>query len=186
MDLLSLKKIASVSVCILIAVIIGVIGIFDNQKPALNYTGYNYVKTEPTTVDLTRELNPIGEYEYIGNLTTIKFPVLIKDLENPIIEWRSYTKVSGFYDVFEQNIHTQDTLILIDQHNQTINYPLKNTGDPSTYRLLQNQDAKGIHIKGTTYNYTGWNGETFKVLKVDYINPFTVKNKPNPFAVLSY
>ncbi|MCW4014135.1 MAG: hypothetical protein NWF07_14270 [Candidatus Bathyarchaeota archaeon] len=144
-------------------------------QPQIQYTSDNEI-TEPDPLPLQTSL---GYHEYLGEPTPILFPV--KNNESTI-ELRGYTNITGL-QVMRRTPADPETLIFVDQNHNPIKYPIPLTTDPETLQLRQVQDAQTIHIKGTIYNYTGWDTNQYTVLMIDYIDSYTVEREPRQLTI---
>ena len=142
-------------------------------QPQIQFTPDNMI-TEPDPLTLQTNL---GYYEYLGEPTPIRFPVN----NESTIELRGYTNITGL-KVIRRTPADPETLIIVDRNHNPIKYPIPLTTDPKTLQLRQVQSAETIHIKGTIYNYTGWDTNQYTVLEIDYIDNYTVEKEPRPLA----
>lgn len=171
----------NVAALLLIVIGAGVIGALDRPTPSLEYKLFNYVESGLPSFDPVTLIDYISEYECTGRQSPMKFPVSYTAPGNTVMVRRSYANTTGLL-VNVRSTYDPSRLVLVGQELQPLGYPFKMTGDYFPYLLYLNRDALEINIKGDLFNYTGWDGETYHVLRVTYVNPFSVKSDPKPLS----
>ncbi len=168
------------TVVALLLLVIGVSILNTPVEPAsLHYKLYQYTETGPASWDLLSPGIYLGEYTRIGRINPIEFPVSHEEGEKTATEWRSIKNVTGVTG-YAASVNDPDRVVLVDQGMNPLFYPPRQQSDLSLNFLYLNRDAKEVQVEGDLYEYTGWDGEEYHVLRVSHVNPYCVKQDPGP------
>jgi hypothetical protein len=123
---------------------------------------------------------PLGETDVIGRLTSAKIPVTATTWDAS----KAYPDtLRGFSNVtvVEKRVD-EATMVLLDEDYNLITYPV--TWSPRRFYgdLQYLMDSLQVNVRGELYNYTGWDGELYQVLKLTGVSLYSVKDDPTPLS----
>jgi hypothetical protein len=122
----------------------------------------------------------LGENIEIGSLTTYKLPVT-QNIEDS----SASVGYGSVYGLDRKGIAYQvgyDKVILLDQNNEPISYPLDLKTSTVALELNNVLDSRQVSITGELYNCSGWDDSWFLALKVDNQFIYSVKDEPKPLT----
>lgn len=117
----------------------------------------------------------LGNTSEIGKLDSAKLPVTRKDVSDDLVTLRGFSNVT----VIERS-RERASLVLLDVENKTIHYPVAWGVGEFSEILYGLMDSRQISVEGMLFNYTGWNGEPYLVLRLTEVSPHSVRYDPTP------
>jgi hypothetical protein len=122
----------------------------------------------------------LGETGVIGRISSAKLPVTVTmwDASKPNPDtWRGFSNVT----VIERQVDHVNVVLLDEEYNP-IQYPV--TWSPRNFYgdLQYLMDSLYVQVRGELFNYTGWDGELYQMLKLTGVSLYSVKFDPAPLS----
>ena len=147
----------------------------DEGGPEPLYTDEWITSTDPLTLGAS-----LGETGVIGRISSVKIPVTVTNWDASKTHpdtLRGFSNVTAIYRGDEGA-----SLVLLDGEGDPIQYPV--TWRPRRFHgdLQYIMDSREVFVRGDLFNFTGWDGEPYPVLRLTDVSLYTVKYDPAPLT----